>query len=340
MHSVLLILKIIGIVLAVLLGLLLLVLCLVLFVPLRYRLEGERRPESGEIVVKGRISWFLSLISVCFGYEKEGFFQIRLLGIAWKSGKKKEQKEEEKPKEEQKADRAAEAEESMAEALPCEESVPEVPSDEKSERTAKISPEEMRKGLAEDLVEGLAVPPREEPSEGLMENSREEQAGVENIFGKFRNILCGLWEKLKGIPVLLQRQKEKLHRVIQSIQRLGERLDKWREFLGSEEVKETFRLLWRQTKGLFRHVLPRKVRIQGRFGFGDPALTGQVTGLMSMLPAFYQEGISVTPDFTKACLEGEFLIKGRIRAANLILLGLKIWFNKDFQKAYRRFKEM
>ena len=80
--------------------------------------------------------------------------------------------------------------------------------------------------------------------------------------------------------------------------------------------------------------------MKGRFGFDDPALTGQVTGILSMLPVVYREGISLTPDFTEACLEGEFSVQGRVRAASLLALALKIWFDENFRKAYQKWKEM
>ena len=67
---------------------------------------------------------------------------------------------------------------------------------------------------------------------------------------------------------------------------------------------------------------------------------GQVTGLVSLLPVFYQKELSLQPEFSEACLEGEFFLKGRIRAASLLLLALKIWFNKDFQKVYKHLKAM
>lgn len=47
MHIILLILKIIGIFLAVLFGLLFFIFMTALFVPLRYRLEGWRRQDGG-----------------------------------------------------------------------------------------------------------------------------------------------------------------------------------------------------------------------------------------------------------------------------------------------------
>lgn len=327
MHIIWLILKIIGILLAVLLGLLFAVLLTVLFVPLRYRLEGWRRQENGEFAVKGRVSWFLSLISVRFGYEKQGFLQIRLLGIPWKGLKVRKKTE------------------GREDALPDEGASAPVLLKATSVETAEKADKPVQSEKPAQLEE---LPQSEEPpqsenltqSETLLPLANSEPGTLQKIIGKIRNILRTLWEKLKGVPNVARAFKERLAGIVKSLRQKKEKFDQWRAYLGSEEVRATLRLLWRQTKRLFRHLRPQKVRIRGRFGFGDPALTGQVTGLVSLLPVFYQKELSLQPEFSEACLEGEFFLKGRIRAASLLLLALKIWFNKDFQKVYKHLKAM
>ena len=285
MHIILLILKIIGIFLAVLFGLLFFIFMTALFVPLRYRLEGWRRQDGGEMAVKGRVSWFLSLIVLRFGYEKEAFFQIRLLGIPWNGGRRKKP-EGSAPKEA--AYVKTETEKGPPGPAVLDQAPEEMPDPPVILKTTAVETKEKPAGPEEA---GAPEDVRAPEKNGATEKTAK-------IFGKIRNILHGLW------------------------------------------VKATVRLLWRQTKRLFRHLRPQKVRIRGRFGFGDPALTGQATGLMSLLPVFYQKELSLQPEFREACLEGEFFLKGRVRAATLLLLALKIWFNKDFQKVYKHLKAM
>lgn len=372
MHIIWLILKIIGILLAVLLGLLFAILMAVLFVPLRYRLEGWRRQENGEFAVKGRVSWFLSLISVRFGYEKQGFLQIRLLGIPWKGlkvRKKTDGREDVLPDDgpsspvllkatsietAEKADKPKKLVQS--EELPQPEKLaqsekpiqlPKPMQSKESVRSEKLAqPEKLMQSAK--LAQSEELPQSKEPpqpenltqAETLLPPANSEPGTLQKIIGKIRNILRALWEKLKGVPNMARAFKERLAGIVKSLRQKKEKFDQWRAYLGSEEVRATLRLLWRQTKRLFRHLRPQKVRIRGRFGFGDPALTGQVTGLVSLLPVFYQKELSLQPEFSEACLEGEFFLKGRIRAASLLLLALKIWFNKDFQKVYKHLKAM
>lgn len=92
MHILLLIVKIIGIALLVILGLLLLALFLILFVPVRYSIEGEI-DEERNLRVHGYIHWLLSILSYRFRYaESEFTTELRIFGI--KKKKKEDNMEE------------------------------------------------------------------------------------------------------------------------------------------------------------------------------------------------------------------------------------------------------
>ena len=99
MHVILTILKILGIILLVLLGLLLVIVFSVLFVPVRYRLEGEKSsPGWSEANGKVRVSWLLHLIHLRIQYqEKELDWECYLFGVP-RSGCQRVEKEEKKEK--------------------------------------------------------------------------------------------------------------------------------------------------------------------------------------------------------------------------------------------------
>ena len=79
LHIILLILKIIGIVILALLGILLGVLLLVLFVPIRYVIEGEKK---AELTLHGRVSWLLRILCVKFQYIGNEFqYKVKVFGI-------------------------------------------------------------------------------------------------------------------------------------------------------------------------------------------------------------------------------------------------------------------
>ena len=86
MHVILTILKILGIILLVLLGLLLVIVFSVLFVPVRYRMEGEKSsPGWSEANGKVKVSWLLHLIHLRIQYqEKELDWECYLFGVPLK----------------------------------------------------------------------------------------------------------------------------------------------------------------------------------------------------------------------------------------------------------------
>lgn len=300
MQIVLLILKIIGILLLILLGLAVVLLLTVLFVPVRYKLSGYHLPDRGT-ALHGRISWLMSVLRADFGYEGEGYLRIRVFGILWKGpGSKKEPPSGA----EKAADRPKAAPEPVSEPKPTPEPVP-VPK------------------------------PAPEPSQGAAYSAEGQEQPASG-----QNALRRRWEQLRRLPERFRQWKRSIQNFLQSFREKKERLNRLLDFLRLPEVKETLRLCLRQIKGLLKHIGPRKIYLKGRFGFDDPALTGQVTGILSMLPVVYREGISLTPDFTEACLEGEFSVQGRVRAASLLALALKIWFDENFRKAYQKWKEM
>ena len=106
MYVILTILKILGIILLVLLGLLLVIVFSVLFVPVRYRLEGEKSsPGWSEANGKVKVSWLLHLIHLRIQYqEKELDWECYLFGVPlkkagaavreWKKKRRKKKKYE------------------------------------------------------------------------------------------------------------------------------------------------------------------------------------------------------------------------------------------------------
>ena len=108
LHILFLILKIIGIILAVILGLILLVICIVLFVPICYKADLHGSGNARELTVHAKVSWLFGLIKAVFALENgKTDLSVR---IAWKKfgdsdpvEDKAEDRIEEKPKPEKKS---------------------------------------------------------------------------------------------------------------------------------------------------------------------------------------------------------------------------------------------
>ncbi|MBQ4482946.1 MAG: DUF2953 domain-containing protein [Lachnospiraceae bacterium] len=66
------ILKVIGIILLILLALILFILLVVLFVPIRYRADGNYENEGNKYVIHAKANWILHIIRIRFDLNKEG----------------------------------------------------------------------------------------------------------------------------------------------------------------------------------------------------------------------------------------------------------------------------
>ena len=87
---------------------------------------------------------------------------------------------------------------------------------------------------------------------------------------------------------------------------------------------------------IMKCVKPKKVRGTFAFGTGDPSSTGLVTGLISLFPIAYQEGVYVTPDFEEKRLAADFFVKGRIRVIYFLRLFLRLYQDKELKRMWKQ----
>lgn len=294
MSIVLMILKILGILLLCLLGLILAVILIVLLTPVRYQIYGKRERDTGIMTVGGKVSWLLSIFSICFSYDQGWAVSVRIFGHRLKDRKSGGQGNPTSRQEEI--------------SIPPEEERTQVIPEPKADETEP--PAEVKS--LEDAAGERANPSDEMPAASPDPVNRPKP-GRQSAQGRAAEAKKQASEK-----------KETISKILDFIQR--------------EEVKATLHLLWRQTGRILRHMLPQKIWLQIRFGLSDPARTGQLTALMSLIPFFYQRGIRVTPVFDEACIDGEFAVRGRIRLGTCIRLALRVIFSRSFWKLYKAYQ--
>lgn len=84
--------------------------------------------------------------------------------------------------------------------------------------------------------------------------------------------------------------------------------------------------------GLLTHIRPRKLKIEGRLGFDDPATTGQVFGILGMLMPLYGETIHLEAVFDETVMEGRLEAKGRIRIAIVMVIVLRLIIKREVRR--------
>lgn len=98
--------------------------------------------------------------------------------------------------------------------------------------------------------------------------------------------------------------------------------------------------IWKEILYLLRQIKPRDIYANLTFSMGDPAATGQVTGIVSLLPLMYMRDVHVYPDFMadKAYVQGKFLLKGHIRLWHLLSILLRVYQDKNIRRMIYRIR--
>lgn len=313
MSILLTLLKIIGILLLVVIGLLLGILFIVLMVPIRYRLQGARSAEEGALTAGGRVSWLASILAVTFVYDREFSWKVRIFGIPLKM-KKKEISEDE---------------------------IEDLTEDQEAE-IAALEAELAKENAATPFAqEKPLILQTQEASGDEMEASQEEaEASEATPEGEEQKVPAGqkIKEMLHSLPDKMHSLRETLASIPDKIRSIKQQADTWIAFAKSDEMKRLISTCWKEIKQILRHLLPTKLRIQGNYGFADPSLTGQITGILCMLPKRYQKSIHLQPHFQEECLDGECMLKGRIRLGSLLWPVVKILLKPCTWKVYKRFR--
>lgn len=107
----------------------------------------------------------------------------------------------------------------------------------------------------------------------------------------------------------------------------------------SEEFKKSFELCKKQIGVLLKAVLPKKWKLEGSAGFEDPSTTGKLCAVLGMLSPWTHKHIFVTGDFesSEIDLKGEF--KGRIYGITLLIVFIRVYFNKNIKRVIKMFNE-
>jgi len=299
----LLIIKILLWIILGLIGLVLLLLLLVLFAPIKYSADANM---DENITVKAKIKYLI--VSVLVNYnknEKNVDTVIKIFGITLK---KKDKPDKKKPKKIKKT-KTKKVKESTKEETGASNIKNEEP--EKSE---------------EDIINDTSV---EEP-ESSTADSYDLWDDEDDILEDDEKKLSGRAKKLaQGMAD--SAKKLNPNKIVSDIEEKKAKLDKkiqrFKKFWNMNCTVRTRAYLKKYIVGLLKHIAPKKIKGRLRYGFGDPAKTGQITGYMSLLPFVYQKDFSLEPDFYEKVIEGKIYLKGRIVLGYVVRIVLKkyIW---------------
>lgn len=317
------ILKILGIIILVILGIILTILLLVLLVPLRYRMDAsfDGKPK-GDVLA----SWLLKLITVHLDYDGE---QLQVLAkvLCFKVFQQKlwPSDEETFDTDEVTLDPSmmddSIALEAPQKAKSGSEAVSSVSSDQKAKNASKTAQAESK------TQSKTQERPAKAQTASVEKTEVEKMPFAELLMQKLTASVTGILEKIRKV---YQNLSEKYTAGQDKIEMV-------RTFFSDTENQNTLRLLWRQILKLLKHVLPRKIKGRVRFGFDDPATTGQILTYISPFYGMYARTLSIEPVFEEKALEGELHIKGHIRVGTLLWIVIRVILNKNFRTLVKKF---
>ncbi len=309
-HIILLILKIIGIAIAVILGLLLLCVCAVLFVPVRYRgnlkYYGQFEGEGGRL-------WLLHLVSIRAVYNSQTpdgpRIVVKILGRCLFDSGKNEKKSFDNTKNRK-----------------LKEIPKEKPKQQESGARFQEDAREKPPAGSGTLRPGKEMPPPKESSRGsflsrLYEKLRRSIAG---LVTKVRDFVKGLLQKLKGLLEKLRFVRDKKDAIL--------------AILFDEKNRPAFLKIKYVVFRVLRHLKPTHLAGKAYFGFDDPASTGYMLGLLSLLYPVCEDRLMLYPNFEKKIFEGEASFAGRLRASVFLFAACQLIFDKEIRRMIRSFK--
>lgn len=317
LHVLLMILKILGIVLASVLGLILLILLMVLLVPFRYRIEGHKKDD---IFVLARLTWLFHLLNISFTYtgSKSPLAQVRIFGKIFYDSTEFPEKEIKKEVREG----SKEAEKKAAEQIPDSKKKKKTgkqisESKQGNAKNVKSTPEEKSENGINDKPKELDMTlPKSETEEYESYTEQETKTFFTRIRDKLLSVIFA--------PVRLVRTIRYKYRVLY-------------DFIQLEENKTGIRLLLKSISGLLKHMRPRNTKGYLNYGTGDPSSTGYILAVLGIFYGKYGKSIRICPNFEEPEFECELIMKGRIISIVLIVLFIKLWFNKNFKSLRTNF---
>lgn len=321
-HILFMILKALGILLLVLLVLVLLIVCTVLFLPFCYRAQVLKEEEGFACVkASGRVSWLFGAVALTASYEEQKpEAQILLFGASletWKRRLKKIRRGEASvPRtEENETENALEAEKTAEQKAPDQKEKQQKVTAQKEQPEQEQEPDAPKKSILERFF-----------------------GRIEYLPEKLLNLASRLLQTAFRLLELPFRLLEKLEQKIQAGRRLKRKWESVKKFFRSKMFREALLHAKKEVLYFLKKAAPKKVTGTVRFGFNDPALTGETLGILGMIYGKLPKDLSIQPDFEQEILQGDVRMKGSFQAVTAAGIALRLFRDQNLRKTIRHFK--
>lgn len=324
LHILFVILKVIGILLLAILGIILFLILSCLLIPFSYQIRGEKTEETWNAGI--RLSWLFYAVYLVkdFGGENPRF-ECYLFGIpmfrliAWLNHKRtgKKTKTDTKNKETFEMNSVKS---------------PETQTDPETAKAKMFQDTEASKGKrdskernsTEKILNSKTADDKKFKNKNLADTEKVSENISEEKSSFRKNKKEGFLKRMIGkIKTFLQLPKK----IRFTIQKICDKIKKIILFLRSEDLRWIIKVGLTEGKALFRHIKPRKIKGTIRFGFEDPANTGEVLGVLGIIYPVLPRKLTVIPDFNQSVLEGSLKACGHAYGIFFLIHTLKVLFD-------------
>ena len=351
-------LKIIGLILLALLIILLVIIALFLFVPFAYRFRVKYIAEKFSL--QGEISFLFKLIYARFLYDNELSYGLKLAFHTLASSEKKPEKKKkklikeapikEKTKEEDRKENV------VAEQIKNEPQEQNISKDSKV-KTEYESKEKSETGIKEDTVsekksesdiKNEAILKKKSESDIGEDAKSEKKSEMNKESASEEKILIdekAEKEESKIVKKKIKNTKKKFN-IISKIKQIIENFNaKWKAFkdrfkslnikkdaiigfLNADGTLSGAGYLLAQGKRLLKMIFPKKIEGWLRFGTGDVYIEGQYLSYLCLIYPLYGRKFEIRPEWDEEVFETDAAFSGRITMFIILLVILKVLFNK------------
>lgn len=325
LHIILLILKIIGIIIAVILGLAVALLLIVLFVPVRYVIDAGCHDKKLKAHVK--VTWIMHIFRGVISYDEELFYSIKALWFNIYSSDAESKKEKRPKKNTENNTKEKNTKNKHIDAI--EDKADNAVSKDKQDSVDKAGLEE-----ADCIQKKLSLEKsHDEVKESDEKSTIEENGKLHTLVNKIKN----LYYKIKAfIRRAIDTVKAALNKSQAAADTIKHKYTEIRNKVTDPENIELVRFLWTQIKAVMNIIKPAKYNINIRYGFEDSATTGWVAVRLAVLYGLMGMDVSIIPDFDNSIFEGDIYMKGRFNLYSFLIIAVRLYRNKSFRKLINR----
>ena len=318
MSILLTLLTIVAFTLLFLLALIVLILLTVLLVPIRYDLKLKYK-ESFWCSLS--LSWFLKIVNFEVNYDKELSTGFKIFGIACFDNIRNSDEEDEPDEEGFEEDFDEEDNESYEKYFEIEDKNKYEEADKQSLSAQEYEDGDSSKRLDKRTEENSIVKDIDEDGENIKKEKNFSKKKRKKKKQSFPGFIKNEYEKIKSKVKVLLEKKERLNKLF-----------------NNKSLRRGISKTWQAVLKILKLFRTRELSGKIIFGFEDPYTTGQVLSYAALFYSWYKDRVEIIPVFDKEIVDIDIRAKGGVRLMSLVIIATGLWFDKDFKKVYKLYK--